>query len=180
MRQTLPNTLLHTPDSSLPFAGGKSTWHRRTNEKTKRKSFEWLQNSTVQTPNRLQNFDFHQKSELQERAFISTSCENFFFSFSALGLSSNKLYVPWTLTLNWQNFAFCDGSTAVKITVWLPSMNSCGEVTAGDAETVARSLSVALTGSQDTKAVVLPLSAYTVCGNGQDSPNEGFCVSYAK
>ena len=58
-------------------------------------------------------------------------------------------------------------------------MNSCGDLTAGDAETVARSLSVALTGSQDTKAVVLPLSAKTVRGKGQDSPNEDGCVSNA-
>ena len=57
-------------------------------------------------------------------------------------------------------------------------MNSCGDVTAGDAETVTRSLSVALTGLQDTNAVVLPLSAETVRGDGQDPPNEGGCVSY--
>ena len=58
-------------------------------------------------------------------------------------------------------------------------MNSCGDVNAGDAETVARSLSVALTGFQDTKAVVLPLSAKTVRDKGQDSPNEGGCASDA-
>ena len=68
----------------------------------------------------------------------------------------------------------------MKTTVWLPSENSCGDVTSGTAVTVACSLSVAFTGAQVTVALVLPLSAMTVFAGGQVSPNEGRSVSLIK
>ena len=53
----------------------------------------------------------------------------------------------------------------------------CGEVTCGDTVTVARSLSVAVTGPQLTVAEVFPSSANTVRAGGQVSPNEGSSMS---
>lgn len=77
-------------------------------------------------------------------------------------------------------FIFREESFAVYITVWLPSENSCGDVTSGLAVTVMAvgSLSVAVTGAQATVAVFFPLSAKTVRGFGQVSPKEGACKSY--
>ena len=157
-RQTLPNILLHTPVSSFPLTGGKSSWHRRTNKETKHSNLlTYYRTDQYKSKNVCTTLFFNRNQNFRNSFYYQPLWKPFFFS--ALHLTSNKLYLPWTLTLKWQNFVFCDGSTAVKVTVWLPSVNSCGDVTAGDAETVARSLSVALTGSQDTMAVVLPLSA---------------------
>ena len=78
MRQILPYILPHTPDTSLPFSGGDSTGHRRTDKKTKitlNCFFYCYKNEEYKLQRSLYDFDFHKIAASQETSLTKVPHE---------------------------------------------------------------------------------------------------------